>query len=211
MEYRLEDNSALFRSMFSMVERVATGFGFTEGPLGRGDHLVFSDIPNTTVRYKPLAEGPEVTTFRHPTGNANGMTLDRQGNLIACEHTTRRVARIDASGEVTTVVDAYQGKRFNSPNDVIVRSDGTIFFTDPPYGLPKASIGKELPYNGVFRLDPDGTLHVLREDFVRPDGFSLFSPDEKTLYVDDSARFTTFGRLPSRPTAPSAAATCGPS
>ena len=129
MEYRLEDNSALFRSMFSMVERVATGFGFTEGPVWRGDHLVFSDIPNTTVRYKPLAEGPEVTTNRHPTGNANGMTLDRQGNLIACEHTTRRVARIDASGEVTTVVDAYQGKRFNSPNDVIVRSDGTIFFT----------------------------------------------------------------------------------
>jgi sugar lactone lactonase YvrE len=175
--------------MFSMLERVATGFGFTEGPVWRGDHLVFSDIPNSrTVRYRPLPEGPEVTTFRHPTGNANGMTLDRRGNLLACEHTTRRVARIDSHGEVSTLVDAFEGKRLNSPNDVIVRSDGAVFFTDPPYGLPKMSIGKELAFNGVYRLDPDGSLHVIAEDFERPNGLA-FSPDEKTLYVDDSARF----------------------
>jgi gluconolactonase len=189
VDYRLEDSSALFRQMFSMLERVATGFGFTEGPVWRGDHLVFSDIPNSrTVRYRPLPEGPEITTFRHPTGNANGMTLDRQGNVLACEHTTRRVARIDSHGEVTTLVDAFEGKRLNSPNDVVVRSDGTVFFTDPPYGLPRMSVGKELAFNGVFRLAPNGTLHVLADDFERPNGLA-FSPDEKTLYVDDSARF----------------------
>jgi sugar lactone lactonase YvrE len=189
VEYRLEDSNALFRRMFSMLERVATGFGFTEGPVWRGDHLVFSDIPNSrTVRYRPLPEGPEVTTFRHPTGNANGMTLDRRGNVLACEHTTRRVSRVDGQGQVTTVVDAYLGKRLNSPNDIVVRSDGTIFFTDPPYGLPRLSEGKELAFNGVFRLDPSGTLHVLADDFERPNGLA-FSPDETTLYVDDSARF----------------------
>jgi gluconolactonase len=189
VEYRLEDSNALFRRMFSMLERVATGFGFTEGPVWRGDHLVFSDIPNSrTVRYRLLPEGPEITTFRHPTGNANGMTLDRQGNVLACEHTTRRVARIDSHGEVTTLVDAFEGKRLNSPNDVVVRSDGTVFFTDPPYGLPRMSVGKELAFNGVFRLAPNGTLHVLADDFERPNGLA-FSPDEKTLYVDDSARF----------------------
>jgi sugar lactone lactonase YvrE len=189
VEYQLEDSNPLFRRMFGMLERVATGFTFTEGPVWRGDNLVFSDIPNSrTVRYRPLPEGPEITTFRHPTGNANGMTLDRQGNLIACEHTTRRVTRVDGQGQATTLVDAYEGKRLNSPNDVVVRSDGTIFFTDPPYGLPKMSEGKELAFNGVFRLDLDGTLHLLADDFERPNGLA-FSPDETTLYVDDTARF----------------------
>jgi gluconolactonase len=189
VEYRLEDAHALFRRLLPMLDRVATGFTFTEGPVWRGDDLLFSDIPNSrTIRYRPLPEGPEITTFRHPTGNANGLTLDRQGNLIACEHTTRRVTRVDAQGRVETLADSYQGKRLNSPNDVVVRSDGSIFFTDPPYGLRNQSEGKELPFNGVFRLDSSGTLHLLADDFERPNGLA-FSPDEKTLYVDDSARF----------------------
>jgi gluconolactonase len=189
VEYRLEDASPLFRHLVPMLDRVATGFAFTEGPVWRGDDLLFSDIPNSrTVRYRPLAEGPEITTFRHPTGNANGLTLDRQGNLIACEHSTRRVARVDHQGRVETLADSYQGKRLNSPNDVVVRSDGSMFFTDPPYGLRNQTEGKELPFNGVYRIDPDGTLALVADDFERPNGLA-FSPDETTLYVDDSARF----------------------
>jgi gluconolactonase len=189
VEYRLEENHALFRRLLPMLDRVATGFTFTEGPVWRGDDLLFSDIPNSrTIRYRPLPEGPEITTFRHPTGNANGLTLDRQGNLIACEHTTRQVTRVDRQGRVETIADAYPGKRLNSPNDVVVRSDGGIYFTDPPYGLRNQSEGKELPFNGVFRLDAGGALHLLADDFERPNGLAL-SPDEKTLYVDDSARF----------------------
>jgi sugar lactone lactonase YvrE len=189
VDYRLEDATPQFRRLLAMMERVATGFSFTEGPVWRGDELLFSDIPNSrTVRYRPLPEGPEITTFRHPTGNANGLTLDRQSNLIACEHTTRQVSRVDAQGNVQTLADNFEGKRLNSPNDVVVRSDGTIFFTDPPYGLRNQSEGKELPHNGVYRLDTDGKLHLLVDDFERPNGLA-FSPDEKTLYVDDSFKW----------------------
>jgi sugar lactone lactonase YvrE len=189
LEYRLEDAHPLFRRLVPMLDRVATGFTFTEGPVWRGEDLLFSDIPNSrTVRYQPTPEGPTISTFRHPTGNANGLTLDHQGRLIACEHTTRQVSRIDADGHVEPLAQAYQGKRLNSPNDVIVRSDGTIYFTDPPYGLPRLSEGKELEFNGLFRLDPSGALTLLADDFERPNGLA-FSPDERTLYVDDSARF----------------------
>jgi gluconolactonase len=170
------------------AQRVAGGFGFTEGPVWRGDHLLFSDIPNSrTVKWRLLSEGPEVTTFRTPTGNANGLTLDKQGRLLACEHSGRQVSRIDADGTATAVADRYEGKRLNSPNDVIVRSDGTIYFTDPPYGLRENPEAKELAFNGVYRIAPDGTLVLLADDFDRPNGLAL-SPDEKTLYVDDSAR-----------------------
>jgi gluconolactonase len=189
VDYALEDFSPLFRRLVPMLDRVASGFGFTEGPVWRGDELLFSDIPNSrTIRYRSLPEGPEVTTFRHPTGKANGMTLDRQGNLVACEGGARRVSRVDQQGRAQLVVDAYQGKRLNSPNDVVVRSDGSIYFTDPPYELPNHTEGKELPFNGVFCLKPDGTLMLVVDDFELPNGLA-FSPDEKTLYVDDSARF----------------------
>ena len=188
MDYRLEDAYPTFRKLVPMVDRIATGFTFTEGPVWRGDDLLFSDIPNSrTIRYRPTAEGPEITTFRTPTGNANGLTLDRHGNLLCCEHSGRRVSRVDSNGRVETVVDNYQGKKLNSPNDVVVRTDGSIFFTDPPYGLPRATVGKELDVNGVYRLDPGGTLHLIAEDFERPNGLA-FSPDERTLYVDDSSR-----------------------
>jgi gluconolactonase len=188
VDYRLEASFPLFRRLVPMLDRVATGFTFTEGPVWRGEDLLFSDIPNSrTVRYRPLPEGPEISTFRHPTGNANGQTLDRQGRLIVCEHSTRRVTRVHGSGQVETLAERFEGKRLNSPNDVVVRSDGSIYFTDPPYGLPNQSEGKELPFSGVYRLDPAGTLVLLADDFERPNGLA-FSPDERTLYVDDSTR-----------------------
>jgi gluconolactonase len=186
-DYRFEPAYPTFSHLVPMLDRVATGFGFTEGPVWRGDDLLFSDIPNSrTVRYRPGYGGAEITTFRHPTGNANGLTLDHEGRVLACEHSGRRVSRIDYAGKVETVADNYEGKRLNSPNDVVVRSDGSIFFTDPPYGLPRLTEGKELPFNGVYCVDPSGAIRLLVDDFERPNGLA-FSPDERTLYVDDSA------------------------
>ena len=189
MDYHIEDLHPAVHQLLPLLDRVAGGFTFTEGPVWRGTDLLFSDIPNSrTVRYRPLAEGPEITTFRHPTGGANGLTLDRAGNLIACEQIGRQLTRVDASGSVTALATSYEGKRLNSPNDAVVRSDGAIFFTDPPYGLRNFSEDKQLSVNGVFRLDADGRLTLVAEDLDRPNGLA-FSPDEKTLYVDDSARF----------------------
>ncbi len=170
------------------VEQVATGFNFTEGPIWCGDYLLFSDIPNNRiVRWRRLSKGPEITTFRSPSGNSNGLTLDRGGRLIACEHSTRRLTRTEIDGSITVLAERYQGKRLNSPNDVVVRSDGSIYFTDPPYGLTEFTAWKELPFNGVYCLLPDGELVLLVEDFERPNGLA-FSPDESVLYVNDTAR-----------------------
>ncbi len=170
------------------IERIAGGFGFTEGPVWRGDHLLFSDIPrNRIVCWRELPEGPEVTTFRYPSGNSNGLTLDRQGRLIACEHGNRRVSRTEPDGTVISLAERYEGRRLNSPNDVVVRSDGGVYFTDPPYGLRNLTEGKELPFQGVYRIEPDGRLTLLVDDFERPNGLA-FSPDETVLYIDDSAR-----------------------
>ena len=170
------------------LERIGAGLGFTEGPVWCRDRLLFSDIPrNRIVRWRMLGEGPEITTFRSPSGNSNGLSLDRSGRLIACEHSTRRVTRTETDGSVSAIAERYQGRRLNSPNDVVVRSDGSIYFTDPAYGLPRLSVGKELPHNGVYRLAPDGELVLLADDFEGPNGLA-FSPDETVLYVDDSAR-----------------------
>ena len=181
------------------IERVAGGLGFTEGPVWRGNALLFSDIPNNRiVRWRRLPEGPELTT--HATGRSNGLTLDRQGRLVAAEHGGRRVARVAGDGTRTVLVEQFQGKRLNSPNDIVVKSDGSIYFTDPPYavqiGTPgmarpagwwSAPIpGKEQPCNGVYRLTPDGALQRLVDDCALPNGLA-FSPDESVLYVDDSA------------------------
>lgn len=170
------------------AEKIATGFGFTEGPVWRKDHLLFSDIPNNRiVRLKMLSEGPEITTFRSPSGYSNGLTVDRDRRLIACEQSTRRLTRTEFDSSITEIAARYQGKRLNSPNDVVVRSDGSIYFTDPPYGLTNLTVWKETPFNGVYRLAPDGELVLLVDDFQGPNGLA-FSPDEAILYVNDTMR-----------------------
>jgi sugar lactone lactonase YvrE len=167
------------------VEQVAGGFQFTEGPVWVPDgYLLFSDIPANTI-YQWTPGAPEAVVYRNPSGHSNGLTLDREGRLVACEH-ERRVSRTEADSTVVPIAERYQSQRLNSPNDIVGKSDGSIYFTDPPYGLPRQTEGKELDFNGVFRLAPDGTLTLLDDTFVRPNGLA-FSPDEKTLYVDDTA------------------------
>jgi sugar lactone lactonase YvrE len=170
----------------AQVEKLAGGFQFTEGPVWIPDgYLLFSDIPaNTIYKWAPGADAAEV--WRQPSGRSNGLTLDRQGRLVACEH-DRRVSRTEGDGTVGPLAERYQGKRLNSPNDIVVKSDGSIYFTDPPYGLPNQEEGRELDFNGVFRLAADGTLTLLDDSFERPNGLA-FSPDESVLYVDDTHR-----------------------
>jgi sugar lactone lactonase YvrE len=182
------------------IDRIAGGLTFTEGPVWRGGELLFSDIPNKRIaRWRRLPEGPELTTFA--TGMSNGLTLDRQDRVLAAEHGGRRVSRVADDGTRTVLAEHFQGKRLNSPNDIVVRSDGTIYFTDPPYAVRPATPGmtrppgwweqpipgKEQPCHGVYRIAPDGSLHLLVDDFALPNGLA-FSPDESVLYIDDSAR-----------------------
>lgn len=161
---------------------VAQDLGFTEGPVWLPDgQLLFSDIPNSRIhRWR---DG-ELGVYREPSGQSNGLTLDPQMRLISCEHETRRVSREDG-GAAVPIATHFEGKRLNSPNDVIVRSDGRIFFSDPPYGITEEQ--RELPYNGLFSVDPHGELSLLSTDFDRPNGLAL-SPDERTLYVADTPR-----------------------
>src|SRR5215475_10573019 len=181
------------------IERVAGGLTFTEGPVWKDGALLFSDIPNKRIaRWRRLAEGPELTTFA--TGMSNGLTLDGEGRVLAAEHDGRRVSRVAEDGTRTALAAEFQGKRLNSPNDIVVRSDGSIYFTDPPYavqpstpGVPRPAnwwtapiLGKEQSVHGVYRLAPDGGLHLVVDDFALPNGLA-FSPDESTLYIDDSA------------------------
>lgn len=165
-------------------EQIATGFQFTEGPVWHPEgYLIFSDIPaSRTYTWRP--DGT-VAIFREPSGNANGLTLDHERYLIACEHSGRRVSRVAADGTAVTLVDSYGGKRLNSPNDVVVKSDGTIYFTDPPYGIEPEQ--REQPCNGLYRITLKGELELLIDDFDRPNGL-VFSADESLLYVDDSPR-----------------------
>ncbi|MBV8996947.1 MAG: SMP-30/gluconolactonase/LRE family protein [Pseudonocardiales bacterium] len=167
------------------VERVRGGLTFTEGPLWIASTgvLLFCDVLTDTIyQLQPPAT---MTVFRRPTGKSNALSLDPQGRLIASEGDNRRVSRTLADGRVVTVADRWQGKRLNSPNDNITRSDGSIYFTDPPYGVPLGQ-ARELDFQGVFRVDPAGVLHLESTEFDRPNGVAL-SPDEKTLYVDDTA------------------------
>ena len=172
----------LFESL--EVQELATGFQFTEGPVWHpAGYLLFSDIPaNIIYRWE---EGQPVRPWRTPSGHSDGLTYDRQGRLIACEHGNRRVSRLEPDGRVTVLASHYQGKRLNSPNDVVVRSDGSIYFTDPPYGIKPEE--KELPFNGVYRISPQGDVELLVDDFDRCNGLA-FSPDERTLYIDDTVR-----------------------
>ena len=166
----------------SRVELVAGGFTFIEGPAWLDGALVFSDIPNSRIhRY----DRGRATVFREPSHKANGNFTDPQGRLVTCEHESRVVSRTE-DGQRTVVADNWDGKKFNSPNDVVVRRDGAIFFTDPPHGLPGDRRAELMEYGGayVFRIDPDGAVTPVATDFGRPNGLA-FTADEKTLYVGD--------------------------
>ena len=170
------------------IEELARGFGGergpAEGPVWWQEEgcLVFSDIGNN--RRMKWSPGAGVALVQEPTNEANGLTRDRQGRLVACEHLARRVTRQDPDGSITVVANHYHGRRLNRPNDVVVKSDGSIYFTDPGLGR----IESELDFCGVYRVSPDlGSIHVLVWDFVVPNGLA-FSPDERILYVNDSRR-----------------------
>jgi gluconolactonase len=174
------------------LEKLHTGTRWAEGPCYFADTgvLIWSDIPNNRMlRY---VDGLGVDVFRQPSNCSNGNTRDRQGRLISCEHQTRRVTRTELDGSITVLAERYQGKRLNSPNDVVVKSDGSIWFTDPPYGIMSDYEGdksvSELDHNYVFRLDPaSNALSVVASDFDKPNGIA-FSPDESQLYVADSGQ-----------------------
>jgi gluconolactonase len=180
------------------LEKLAEGFEWSEGPVWIKDdgYLLFSDIPNNAVmKWK---EGEGISTFLKPAGftgddprggesGSNGLLLDSAGRLVLCQHGDRRVARLDADGSFTTLVDRYRGRRLNSPNDAAFKSSGDLYFTDPPYGLmgeDRETLG-ELGFCGVYRLGTDAKLTLLTDKMTRPNGIA-FSPDEKTLYVAQS-------------------------
>ena len=172
------------------LERLCTGMLWTEGPVyfPHGDYLLWSDIPNN--RMMQWIEGVGSRIFRDNSNNSNGNTRDREGRLITCEHLTRRVTRMEHDGSITVIADSYDGKRLNSPNDVVVKSDGTIWFTDPSYGILSDYEGKKSEQEQascfVFRCDPQtGSLAVVADDFEKPNGLA-FSPDETILYVSDT-------------------------
>jgi gluconolactonase len=172
------------------LEKLAGDMKFTEGPVWSDDdggYLLFSDIPSNQIKRWDAKKGLGV--FRDPSNYSNGNTRDAEGRLITCEHAARRVTRTEKDGTVTVLADKFDGKRLNSPNDLVVKSDGTIWFTDPPYGVPKGDV-RELDKQYVFRLDPKTKeLKAVIADCDMPNGLA-FSPDEKRLYVADSGKPT---------------------
>ncbi|WP_298972736.1 SMP-30/gluconolactonase/LRE family protein [uncultured Roseobacter sp.] len=173
----------------SELELIAEGFTWTEGPVWFGDHdcLLFSDIPSQRILRWSEAEG--LSTYRTASGFNNGNTRDREGRLIGCRHGHRDVVRTETDGRLTVLADSFEGKRLNSPNDVVVGSDGTIWFTDPTYGIISNFEGykadPEQSSRNVYRLGTDGELSAVVTDFAQPNGL-CFSPDETRLYVAES-------------------------
>jgi len=184
-----------------VLEKVAEGFTWAEGPgwSHEGQYLLFSDVPNNAViKWKAgvsssvflKASGYSRTKpFKGREPGSNGLTFDTEGRLVFCQHGDRRISRLEKDGTRTVLVDNYQGKRLNSPNDLVYKSNGDLYFTDPPFGLPQTfdDPAKELPFQGVYRLTTNGKLTLLTTEVKAPNGIA-FSPDEKKLYVADSAR-----------------------
>ncbi|APB33429.1 gluconolactonase [Gloeomargarita lithophora Alchichica-D10] len=195
---RLDPRLSALISPQAQLEPLATGLGWLEGPVWDKTQqaLLFSDVKNNVI-YRWRA-GAGIAPYVYPSGytgtepfagkepGANGLTLDRQGRLVACEHGDRRISRREPNGEKITLADRYQGRRLNSPNDLVYASNGDLYFTDPPFGLPQAFADplKELPFSGVYRLRPQGELTLLTDQMRSPNGIA-FAPDEKTLYLTD--------------------------
>jgi gluconolactonase len=185
----LDERFAKLRLFSASVEQLATGLRWAEGPVwfGDGRYLLVSDIPNNRIVRWDEASGA-VSDFRAPSNNANGLARDRQGRLLTCEHLTRRVTRTEYDGRITVLAERFDGKRLNSPNDIVCASDGSVWFTDPPFGISGHWEGEpaesELP-QAVYRISRDGKLQQVLTDVAGPNGLA-FSPDESVLYVVES-------------------------
>ena len=183
----IDESFAKYRLSLAKVERIATGMRWAEGPVwfGDGRFLLWSDIPNNRIMKWEEQTGA-VSAFRQPSNHSNGNTRDRQGRLLTCEHLSRSVVRTEYDGSQTTIASHFEGKRLNSPNDIVCKSDGSIWFTDPPFGILgfyEGRIAKPELSTNVYRWDPNTKkLAVVAEDIVRPNGLA-FSPDESQLYV----------------------------
>jgi gluconolactonase len=185
-----------FRLLFiptAKLDTLYTGCRWAEGPayFPAGRMLVWSDIPNNRMLRLDECSG-QTAVFRQPSNYSNGNTVDRQGRLVTCEHGARRVSRTEIDGSVTVLANEYAGKRLNSPNDVLVKSDGSVWFTDPTYGIDSDYEGNKAPSeqsgNYVYRIDPQsGKVSVVADDFIQPNGLA-FSPGERTLYIADTGR-----------------------
>lgn len=185
----LDERFLKYRLYSGTVEQLATGLRWAEGPqwFGDGRYLLVSDIPNNRILRWDECSGA-VSEFRKPSNHANGLARDRQGRLLACEHLTRRITRTEYDGSITVLADRFDGKRLNSPNDIVCARDGSVWFTDPSFGIGGYWEGEpaeqELPH-AVYRIAPDGKLQQVLTDLAAPNGLA-FSPDEKILYVVES-------------------------
>jgi gluconolactonase len=185
----LDDAFHALRLYSASIEQLHTGCRWSEGPVwfGDGRYLLWSDIPNDRILRWDDCSG-QVSVFRQPSNNANGHTRDRQGRLVSCEHLTRRVTRTEHDGRITVLADRFAGSRLNSPNDVVCANDGSIWFTDPTFGIAGWYEGEAAPSespHAVYRLAPDGVLHQVLTDLKGPNGLA-FSPDESELYLVES-------------------------
>ena len=171
------------------IEVLASGFNWSEGPVWKDGGIVFSDVPeNTVFGWKEGDKAASVVlkpsgSISDPTGQgSNGLAVDAKGSLVLCQHGERRIARLEKDGSFTALADRFEGKRFNSPNDLVIAKSGTIYFTDPPYGLKKGGAAAELDFHGIYAIESAGAVKLIDKSVRFPNGIAL-SPDEKTLYV----------------------------